>query len=80
MSRYYLDIYRPLQCLLPLGGLESLALAAVELGEVVDDDGDGQSHHQHTWQGGDIFLSRLPHRLPPIGSMAQSHDGTALDF
>ena len=29
---------------------------------------------------GGIFLSRLPHRLPPIGSMAQSHDGTALDF
>ena len=55
MSRYYLDIYRPLQGLLPLGGLESLALAAVELCEVVHDDGDGQSHHQHTWSGGGIF-------------------------
>ena len=63
MCRYYLDIYRPLQCLLPLGGLESLALAAVELCEVVHNDGDGQGHHQHTCPGGIFSMSQIYAKL-----------------
>ena len=40
-----------LQRLLPLHRLLLLHLVVVELGKVVDDDGDGQGHHKHPRYG-----------------------------
>ena len=40
-----------LQCQLPLQRLLLLHLVVVELGKVVDDDGDGEGHHQHARDG-----------------------------
>ena len=40
-----------LQSLLPLDRLLTFDLLVVELGEVVDDNGNGESHHKHTRNG-----------------------------